>query len=140
MSDKWIKGVSFLGYGVTLSVGVGVPIPILNEDIARYTSVSDDQIFTNIVDYSRDYPRGISESLGKVSYAQLRTGNIKVSDKIIPTGAISSYSRAKEIAQELKTRIQQGNFFLTEPVAKFPGPDSDYKFKPMKERDVKGGE
>ena len=35
MSPRWIKGVSFVGYGTTLNVGIGLPIPILNEDILK---------------------------------------------------------------------------------------------------------
>ena len=39
MSPKWLKAVSFTGYGVTLSVAVGVPIPVLDEEIVKYASV-----------------------------------------------------------------------------------------------------
>ena len=35
MDPKWVTGVSILGYGTSLALGVGVPIPILNEDMAR---------------------------------------------------------------------------------------------------------
>ena len=37
MSPRWLVGISMLGYGVTLAVGIGVPIPILDEEILRYT-------------------------------------------------------------------------------------------------------
>lgn len=140
MSPKWLKGVSFLGYGVTLSVGIGVPIPILNEEIAQYTAVSDQDLSASIVDYSKAYPQGISESLGRATYSELKTGTIKIKDKDVPTGGISSYARAREIAEELKAWIKKGDFLLSEPVEGFPGPDSGYKFKPLKERTVKGGE
>jgi len=81
MSPKWIKGVSFQGYGVSLAVGIGVPIPVLNQEIAKYTAVSDSEIFTNIVDYSKAYPQGSTDNLGRVSYADLKSGSIKVSGK-----------------------------------------------------------
>ena len=140
MSDKWLKGVSFLGYGVTLSVGIGLPIPVLNEQIAKYTAVSDSDITAAIVDYSKAYPQGISESLGRASYAELKSGRIKVKDKEVRTAGISSYPKAKEIAEELKQWIEKGDFLLTEPVAEFPGSKSGYTFKPLRERKVKGGE
>jgi len=140
MSNKWLRGVSFLGYGVTLSVGIGVPIPILDETMAQFTAVSDDQLSATIVDYSKAYPQGIPESLGRATYAELKTGKITVGGKEVPTGAISSYPKAREIAEELKTWIKKGNFLLSEPVAEFPGPDSGYKFKPLKMKEVKGGE
>lgn len=140
MSSKWIKGVSFQGYGTSLAVGIGVPIPVLDEKIAKYTAVSDSEIFTNIVDYSKAYPQGATESLGRVSYAELKSGKIKVSGKEVPTAGISSYSKAVEIAAELKEKIVKGDFFLSEAVASFPGPDSGYKFKSLKTRGIKGGE
>ncbi|NQT28556.1 MAG: hypothetical protein HQ570_03050, partial [Candidatus Omnitrophica bacterium] len=72
-------------------------------------------------------------------YAELKTGKITVNGKEVPTGAISSYPKAREIAAELKTWIKKGDFLLSEPVAEFPGPDSGYKFKPLKVKEVKGG-
>ena len=78
MSPDYLKGVSMAGYGVSLSVGIGVPIPILNKNILRYTTVRDEEIYTQIVDYSEAYPKGISESLGEVSYAQLNSGKIMI--------------------------------------------------------------
>ncbi len=140
MSGEWLKGVSFLGYGATLSVGIGVPIPILDEDMAKFTGVSDEDISTSIVDYSKAYPEGISESVGRATYAELKSGKIIIKDKEVITAGISSYYKAKEIAEELKTWIKKGDFFLTEPVAQFPDAESGYKFKPMKMRKLKGGE
>ena len=140
MSGKWLKGVSFSGYGTTLSVGIGVPIPVLDEKIAQYTAVSDEDLSAAIVDYSKNYPQGSGDSLGRATYAELKSGKIKVKGKEVVTAGISSYTRAREIAQELKAWIKKGEFLLSEPVAFFPGPDSNYKFKPLKEREVKGGE
>ncbi len=136
MTPRWIKGVSFIGYGVSLSVGVGIPIPVLNEEIARYTSVRDDDISTQIVDYSKAYPEGIPEIIGRVSYGQLKTGKIKVLDKEVPTGNISSYACAREIATTLKDWIHKGKFTLTEPVATIPSAESTHSFKPLKERQL----
>jgi len=140
MDSKWIKGVSFQGYGTSLAVGIGVPIPVLNEEIAKFTAVSDSEIFTNIVDYSKAYPQGISDSLGRVSYEQLKSGKIKVSGKEVLTAGISSYPKAVEIATELKEKIAKGDFLLSQAVASFPGPDSGYKFKSLKVRGIKRGE
>ena len=140
MSPKWIKGVSFQGFGVSLAVGIGVPIPVLNQEIAKYTAVSDSEIFTNIVDYSKAYPQGSTDNLGRVSYADLKSGSIKVSGKKVITAGISSYSKAVEIAGELKEKITKGEFLLSESIASFPGSDSGYKPKPFKVREIKGGE
>ncbi|MCK4912606.1 MAG: homocysteine biosynthesis protein [Candidatus Omnitrophica bacterium] len=140
MNPKWIKGVSFQGYGTSLAIGIGVPIPILNQEIAKFTAVSDSDIFTNVVDYGKAYPQGVPDTLGRVSYAELKSGKIKISGKEVPTAGISSYFKAREIADELKILIKKGDFLLSEPVAEFPGPDSGYKFKPLKVREIKGEE
>jgi len=119
-----------------LTIGVGIPIPILNEEIVKYTAVRDQDIITQIVDYSKDYPECIPGSLGQVSYQQLRSGKITVRGKEVPTGALSSYSKAKEIAEILKEWIKKGEFSLTESVANLPGADSGYTFKLLKERHI----
>jgi len=134
MRPQWLVGTSMLGYGVTLIVGIGVPIPLLDEEITRSVAVRDEEIFTQVVDYSLDYPQMVSNSLGEVSYAQLKSGTITVRGRQVPTGNLSSYSKAREIAQELKSWISRGDFFLAEPVAALPGADSGYTFKPLKER------
>lgn len=117
MSPKWLTGVSIQGYGCSLSVGLGIPIPILNEEMAKYTSISDDDIFTQVIDYGGDYPKGKTKSLAQVSYAELKSGFITVKGKKIPTVPLSSTVRAREIADLLKKRITNGKFLLGEPQA-----------------------
>ena len=116
MSNQWLKAVVFKGYGISLRVGIGLPIPILNEDILRHTSVRDEEIFTRIVDYSHDYPQMTGRTMGEVSYAELRSGRITFRGKRIPTVSLSSYARAHEIANILKQWIERGEFFLGQPV------------------------
>ncbi len=136
MSPKWLVGTSMLGYGCTITVGIGVPIPILSEEILRYTTVSDADIFAPIVDYSGAYPQMKPDVLGEVSYAQLKSGKITIQDKEVPTASLSSYPRAVEIAASLKEWILSGKFLLTEPVAPLPGVESGITFKPLKERPI----
>ena len=134
MSPRWLVGTSMLGYGATLSVGIGVPIPILSEEILRYTTVTDAEIFAAVVDYSDAYPQLKPDILGEVSYAQLRSGKIQVNGKEVPTASLSSYPRAVEIATTLKSWILKGEFLLTQPVAPLPGVESGVTFKTLKER------
>ncbi|HID10455.1 MAG TPA: hypothetical protein EYP17_04035 [Candidatus Latescibacteria bacterium] len=134
MDPNWLVGISMTGYGVTLTVGIGVPIPILNEEICRFVSVRDEEIWAPIVDYSDAYPNRESEVLGEVNYAQLKSGKITVRGKEVPTGSLSSYAKAKEIAKILKEWVQKGEFLLTQPVASIPGAESGYTFRPLKER------
>jgi uncharacterized protein (DUF39 family) len=109
-----------LGYGCSLAVGVGLPIPILNEEMARYTGVSDDELFARIVDYGNDYPKGEGKSLGYVSYAELKSGSIRFNGRDIPSVPLSSHVRALEIANILKGWIEKGEFLLTEPQVMMP--------------------
>ena len=115
MSPEWLVGQSIRGYGVSLSVGLGIPIPILNEEMATFTSVSDADLFTQVVDYGHDYPQGISKSYGQVSYAELKSGTIMIQGKEIPTVPLSSMIKARKIAMLLKESIKNGTFFLGEP-------------------------
>jgi uncharacterized protein (DUF39 family) len=120
MDPKWVAGVSMLGYGCSINIGLGVPIPILNEDMARFTGVADEDIYTRIVDYGNDYPNGESKTLARVNYAQLKSGMIKFNGRDIPTVPLSSYVRAVEVAEILKTWIKKGEFLLTEPQVMLP--------------------
>ena len=136
MKPRWLIGTSMLGYGCTITVGIGIPIPILSEEILRYTTVSDDEIFAPVVDYSEAYPQLKPDILREVSYAQLKSGEILVQGKQVPTASLSSYSRAVEIANILKEWILSGKFLLTEPVAPLPGVESGITVKPLKERPI----
>ena len=134
MSPKWLRGASFPGYGATLAVGLGLPIPILDEEILAFTAVTDADITGPVVDYSEAYPNGKPEILAEVSVAQLKSGEITVNGKRVITAGLSSYARAREVALILKGWIEAGTFLLTEPVAPLPASDSGYQFKPLKER------
>jgi uncharacterized protein (DUF39 family) len=122
MSPNYLKGASFIGYGATIFIGVGVPIPVLDEEVAYFTSRSDEELLAQVVDYGNDYPNRIPASLAEVNYGQLKSGTIVVNGKEISAFPISSYSKAREIASLLKEWIDAGKFFLTEPVERLPGP------------------
>ena len=136
MKPQWLRGTSMLGYGCTITVGIGVPIPILSEENLGYAVVRDTNIFAPIVDYAGSYPQREPEILGEVNYAQLKSGRIEVQGKEVPTASLSSYPKAVEIANTLKEWIQEGRFLLTEPVAPLPGVESGITFKNLAERPI----
>ncbi len=128
MSPKWLVGVSIQGYGVSLAVGLGIPIPILNEEMVQYTAISDEEIFTQVIDYGADYPAGTAKSLKQVSYAQLKSGYIELNGEQVPTVPLSSMVRAREIAETLKKWITNGKFLLGEPQMTLPATGSQQAF------------
>jgi len=128
MSPEFLNGASFTRYGTTLYVGIGIPIPILNEGLAKKTAIQDEAIFTNVVDYG--VPRRDRPKLGKVSYKDLKSGAITVGDKRIRVSSLSSLKTAKKIARTLKSWIEEGTFYLTTPVERLP---VDSVFKPTRQ-------
>ncbi|TXT57813.1 MAG: hypothetical protein BAJATHORv1_10521 [Candidatus Thorarchaeota archaeon] len=135
MSPEFIRGISLTNYGTSLFVGVGVPIPILNEDIAKSTGVSDVDIVTNVFDYgvpSRNRPL-----LKRVTYEELKSGCIELNGRDVKTSPISSFRMASRIASLLKRQIATGRFFLTEPAQKLCAHGSA---KSMGQREPNGSE
>jgi uncharacterized protein (DUF39 family) len=121
MSADFLRAVSITGYGVSLAVGVGVPIPILDEEVARFTAVRNRDILAPVVDYSHAYPNNTGEVIRHVSYAELRSGSIDIDGRKVPTGSLSSYRQARRIAAELKRWIGAGDFLLSRPADLLPG-------------------
>ena len=142
MDPRYVVGVSMLGYGVSLALGIGTAIPILDEELAAQTGVSDAQITAPVIDYSHNYGLNEGEPLGHVSYAELKSGSIELEGKTVPTTPLSSYVRAREIAEKLKGWVKAGQFPLVPPVQALPTPESSPGFKPLNYRPVaeEGGE
>ncbi len=134
MSGRWLVGTSMLGYGATLTLGIGVPIPILSDKVLQRTLVTDADIVAPVVDYSVAQPQRDPDILAEVTYAELRSGTIALLNRRVPTSSLSSYPRAREIATILKSWITSGSFLLTEPVAPLPGRDSEVGYHHMVER------
>ena len=134
MDPDWLVGLSFIGYGATMAVGIGIPIPILDEDMLHYTAVKDEDLYCPIVDYCEGYPYSKPMDLGLVNYKDLKSGKIIFRGKEIVTTPQSSYPRARKIAAILKEWIQRGQFELTQPVASIPSADADIVFKSIPER------
>ena len=118
MNPKWVRGCYFKNYGPSLMLGVGVPLPVLNEDVVNNCAVQDRDIVAPIVDFS--IPRRVRPTFGLVSYAQLKTGRITVDGKSVRVAPLASAFLSRQIAVELKQWIERGEFTLTEPVASIP--------------------
>jgi uncharacterized protein (DUF39 family) len=118
MSPDYIKALVFNKYGTTLAVAIGIPIPILDEEMMRCVSIKDSEIFAPVLDYSVQTRN--KQPIHEVSYSELRSGSIEIGGKKVRTSSLSSYHKARQIAETLKKSVREGTFLLTEPVARLP--------------------
>ncbi len=118
MSGEFLRAALFPGYGASLYVGIGVPIPVLHAGIARAAAVRDRDIETDIIDFS--VPARRRPQLGRCSYEQLKSGAVRLRDRDVPASPLSSLHMARRVARTLKERIEQGSFQLSLPAAKLP--------------------
>lgn len=136
MYPEWVRGTSLTGYGTSLTVGIGVPIPIINKEVLKYAAVKDEDIVAQIFDYSDFYPNKKPGNLGTVNYKELKSGKIILEGKEVQTASMSSYAKALEISNLLKESIQKGKFELTQPVAKLPNCENSKPLQGLIERDI----
>lgn len=124
MSTRYVKGARYHKYGVSLFVGIGIPIPIIDEEMLKYTTISNKDIYTNLVDKSGNETYDVS-----YNYEQLRSGTVEFKGKKTLTAPLSSLPRAREIANTLKDWIQNSNFTLSEVVSPLPREDKVNKLE-----------
>lgn len=130
MSPEYIRGASFTRYGPSIYIGLGVPIPILNEGIVEKVAVRDHELTTGVVDYgvpSRDRP-----TISETNYAELKKGEVAIDGRSVRVTIMSSLKQAHRICSELKKWINEGWFTLTKPVERLP---LDTRVGPMKHRE-----
>lgn len=116
MDPKFIKAAYYQNYGTSLFVGIGIPIPVLDEEMAQHLLIKNKDIETSIFDYGKsDRP-----VIKKTNYEELRSGKVDLNGKICRTAPLSSISMASKIMDELKSRILAGEFIPTAPVESLP--------------------
>jgi len=120
MHTDFIKAGYFENYGVSIFIGIGIPIPLLDEEMAAFVSIQNEQIETTVFDYGSPE----RTNMGTTNYKDLQSGEIQINGKKIRTAPLSSISKARTIASELKKWISNKEFYLTEPVQLFPAKTS----------------
>ncbi|QUS60541.1 homocysteine biosynthesis protein [Synechocystis sp. PCC 7339] len=118
MDAYWVRGCYLKNYGPSLMLGVGVPIPVLNEQVIEQCAVKDEDIVAPVVDFS--IPRRVRPTFGLVTYGQLKSGKIIIEGKTVRVAPLASIARSREVAETLKAWLEAGTFSLTEPVASLP--------------------
>ncbi len=132
MSPEYLQAAYYEKYGVSMFIGIGIPIPVLDADIAKRVSIKNSQIETSVLDYGTVG----TPKLGQVTYEELQSGFIKVKGKKIRTAPVASLAKARKIADELKKWLQNGGFEISKPVQMFPANTS---LKGLKETEVDNG-
>ncbi|BAY85296.1 hypothetical protein NIES267_47950 [Calothrix parasitica NIES-267] len=115
MDTRWVRGCYFKNYGPSIMLGVGIPLPVLHEEVVSRCAIQDKDIVAPIVDFS--IPRRVRPTFGLVSYTQLKSGRITIDGKKVRVAPLSSIYLSRQVATELKQWIELGKFTLTEPVA-----------------------
>jgi CBS domain-containing protein len=128
MNTRYLRGVTIEKYGTSLYVGIGIPIPIVNERVAKTSGASDEQIKIDLIDYG--VPRRERPIIRQVTYAELKSGKVEIQGKEVPVSPLSSLKRSREIANMLKRWIEDKEFLLSEPVERL---STTRIFKPMKQ-------
>jgi uncharacterized protein (DUF39 family) len=118
MDARWVRGCYFKSYGPSLMLGVGVPLPVLNEEVVAKCAVQDKDLVAPVVDFS--IPRRVRPTFGLLSYAQLKSGRITIDGKSVRVAPLASFALSRQVASQLKQWIEAGTFTLTEPVAPIP--------------------
>ncbi len=119
MRTRWVRGCYFKSYGPSLMLGVGVPLPVVREEVLACAAVQDRELVAPVVDFS--IPRRVRPTFGLVSYAQLKAGRITIDGRSVRVAPLASIYRSRQVALELKQWIAAGDFTLTEAVAPIPG-------------------
>lgn len=126
MDARWVRGCYFKSYGPSLMLGVGVPLPVLHEEVVAHCAVQDQDLVAPIVDFS--IPRRVRPIFGLVSYAQLKSGRVTIDGKPVRVASLASLFLSRQVAKVLKQWIEAGTFTLTEPIAPIP---TDRSFLPQ---------
>lgn len=113
MSQEYLRAATMTGYGVTLYVGLGVPLPVLDLDVVRATAVRDEDISVDIQDYG--VPSRSRPIIRTATYAELRSGSVEINGEEIRTSSLSSFRRARKVALELKQWVESGKMPLALP-------------------------
>jgi uncharacterized protein (DUF39 family)/predicted transcriptional regulator len=132
MKPEFMKAIVMPGYGVTLCLGIGIPIPIIDVEMAKFTAVRDKDIYTEIIDFG--VPRRDRPVVKRVSYAELKSGKVEINGEDVRVSSLSSYYMARKVMIELKRMIERGEFLLSAPVERLT---TKSKLKPMRQKEIK---
>jgi uncharacterized protein (DUF39 family)/predicted transcriptional regulator len=128
MSPEFLRAATMTGYGVSMYIGLGIPIPVLDVETVRATAVKDEDIFVDIVDYG--IPSRSRPTLRSVSYAELKSGFVELAGEEVRTSSLSSYRKAREVALAVKSWVEEEKLSICMPTRPI---DHQKKAMPLRE-------
>lgn len=111
---RYLRPVVIPGYGISLYVGIGIAIPVLDADLAARVAVRNADLRTNIVDYAT------GDVVDRVTYADLFERSVHIFDKTVPTKTMTDLRMSRKIAAVLKEWVCRGLFPMRPPVQPLP--------------------
>lgn len=132
MSSDFVKAATFDGYGTSLFVGIGVPLPVIDKEMMADIAVPNERLYTYVYDYGTSSRS--REAICRVTYAQLRAGEIEIAGKKVRTAPLSSLYKARIIADQLKQKLIGGSFKMTQPVSPLPFRESFHGLEAKEEK------
>lgn len=124
---RWVAAARVEGYGISLFLGAGFAIPVLDPAIARALRIRDRDINVQIKDFARPERPIVLES----DYAQLRSGSVQLPQALARTACSSSLLKARQLCAELKTQVLGGSFPVRPFLEALP---AEQAFRPLKIR------
>ncbi len=111
MSPELVRAAYIPGYGVSLFLGIGLAIPVLDEELAETCSRPNSQIKTVVLDYG--VVRRQRPVVAELSYRELKTGWVEIMGKRARTGSRTSMRISRRVAETLKSWVKEGRFSLS---------------------------
>lgn len=116
MTPEFLRPAVLRGYGCSLYVGVGVPIPILDEDAALCAAVDNDSLQIEVLDFSQPGHPAVTT----VTYRELNSGTLRLNGRDVACAPLSSPILSRRVAENLADWIREGQFLLSLPAEPLP--------------------
>lgn len=113
LRGEWLRAGFFEGHGSALLVAIAVPVPLINENVARQAAATNTSLQAPILDLG--LPRRLKPNLGMVSYDQLLGGQIVLKGKSPSCAPAHSPRLAVSHGEELASQLRDGRFPLGLP-------------------------
>lgn len=110
MKEKYVRAGGFGKSGCFLYLGIGFVISVLDIDILKNFSITNDQIDFPVMDLGKD--AGGEKLFRHYSFKELEVGTVSVDVTPVKTNSLYSLSKSMTLSEELKEQVIKGEFSL----------------------------